>query len=161
MRRLGLVGCLLAGTAGVAHAQETFTPQTLTVQESIAPGANVFVLHQAWAGPSVVSVLGADDLSMKGNMTPGTTAQMTLTKDAKTLYTTSVYMKRMVYGDVEIVLHEGRNHIVRRMLDEVGHPVLALVRTRIGPIALGQQRPGTVRVLSGPECRALYTEAGL
>ena len=106
MRRLGLVGCLLAGTAGVAHAQETFTPQTLTVQESIAPGANVFVLHQAWAGPSVVSVLGADDLSMKGNMTPGTTAQMTLTKDAKTLYTTSVYMKRMVYGDVEIVLHE-------------------------------------------------------
>ena len=62
---------------------------------------------------------------------------------------------------VEIVLHEGRNHIVRRMLDEVGHPVVALVRTRIGPIALGQQRPGTVRVLSGPECRALYTEAGL
>ena len=62
---------------------------------------------------------------------------------------------------VEIVLHEGRNHIVRRMLEEVGHPVLALVRTKVGPIALGQQRPGTVRVLSGPECRALYTEAGL
>ena len=62
---------------------------------------------------------------------------------------------------VEIVLHEGRNHIVRRMLDAVGHPVLALVRTRVGPIALGQQRPGTVRVLSGPETRALYTEVGL
>lgn len=62
---------------------------------------------------------------------------------------------------VEIVLHEGRNHIVRRMLAEVGHPVLALVRTRVGPIALGQQRPGTVRVLSGPEVRSLYTEVGL
>jgi 23S rRNA pseudouridine2605 synthase len=62
---------------------------------------------------------------------------------------------------VELVLHEGRNHIVRRMLDEVGHPVLALVRTKVGPIALGQQRPGTVRVLSGPEARALYTAVGL
>lgn len=62
---------------------------------------------------------------------------------------------------VEIVLHEGRNHIVRRMLDAVGHPVISLVRTRIGPIALGQQRPGTVRVVSGAEARALYTAVGL
>ncbi len=62
---------------------------------------------------------------------------------------------------VEIVLHEGRNRIVRRMLEHVGHPVMALVRTRIGPISLGQQRPGTVRVLSAAEARALYTEVGL
>jgi pseudouridine synthase len=62
---------------------------------------------------------------------------------------------------VEIVLHEGRNHIVRRMLDAVGHPVLALVRTRFGPLALGQQRPGTVRVLAGAELRALYTAVDL
>lgn len=62
---------------------------------------------------------------------------------------------------VEIVLHEGRNHIVRRMLDAVGHPVLSLVRTRVGPIVLGQQRPGTVRVLSAAESRSLYTEVGL
>lgn len=62
---------------------------------------------------------------------------------------------------VELVLHEGRNRIVRRMLAEVGHPPLSLVRTRVGPIALGQQRPGTVRVISGAEARALYTQAGL
>ena len=62
---------------------------------------------------------------------------------------------------VEIVLHEGRNHIVRRMFEAVGHPVLSLVRTRIGPIVLGQQRPGTVRVVGGAEARALYTEVGL
>ncbi len=62
---------------------------------------------------------------------------------------------------VEIVLHEGRNHIVRRMFEAVGHPVLGLARTRIGPIVLGQQRPGTVRVVSGAEARALYTEVGL
>jgi len=62
---------------------------------------------------------------------------------------------------VEIVLHEGRNHIVRRMFEAVGHPVLSLVRTRVGPIVLGQQRPGTVRVVSGAEARSLYTEVGL
>jgi 16S rRNA U516 pseudouridylate synthase RsuA-like enzyme len=39
--------------------------------------------------------------------------------------------------------------------------VISLVRTRIGPIVLGQQRPGTVRVVSGAEERALYTEVGL
>lgn len=62
---------------------------------------------------------------------------------------------------VEVVLHEGRNHIVRRMFEAVGHPVQGLVRTRIGPIVLGQLRPGTLRVLSGAEERALYTEVGL
>jgi 23S rRNA pseudouridine2605 synthase len=62
---------------------------------------------------------------------------------------------------VELELHEGRNHIVRRMLDAVGHPVQSLVRTKVGPIMLGQQRPGTVRVLSAGEVRALYTAVGL
>lgn len=62
---------------------------------------------------------------------------------------------------VEIVLHEGRNHIVRRMMEAVGHPVLSLVRTRVGPIRLGQQRPATVRTLSAAETRALYTDVGL
>ncbi len=62
---------------------------------------------------------------------------------------------------VEIVIHEGRNRIVRRMFEAVGSPVTALVRTRIGPIHLGQQKPGTIRILSGPELRSLYTAAGL
>lgn len=62
---------------------------------------------------------------------------------------------------VEVVLHEGRNHIVRRMMAAVGHPVQALVRTKVGPIVLGQQRPATIRVLSAGETRALYTAVGL
>ena len=57
---------------------------------------------------------------------------------------------------VEIVLHEGRNHIVRRMLDEVGHPVQRLVRTAIGPVHLGGQRAGTVRDLSRDEVAELF-----
>lgn len=62
---------------------------------------------------------------------------------------------------VELVIHEGRNRIVRRMLAEVGYPVTDLVRTRIGPVHLGQQRPGVVRAITGPELRSLYTAVGL
>jgi 23S rRNA pseudouridine2605 synthase len=62
---------------------------------------------------------------------------------------------------VELVLHEGRKHIVRRLLEEVGHPVQRLVRTQVGPVALGDLRPGRTRVLSRSEVSALYAAAGL
>ena len=62
---------------------------------------------------------------------------------------------------VEVTLHEGRNHIVRRLLNAVGHPVEELVRTQVGPIRLGQLRPGRTRVVTGPELHSLYTAAGL
>ena len=52
---------------------------------------------------------------------------------------------------VEIALHEGRKHIVRRMLAEVGHPVQRLVRTSIGPVRLGGQRAGEIRSLTRSE----------
>lgn len=62
---------------------------------------------------------------------------------------------------VEVVLHEGRNHIVRRLLAAVGHPVEELVRVQVGPIRLGQLRPGRYRAITGPELGSLYTAAGL
>jgi len=62
---------------------------------------------------------------------------------------------------VEIVLHEGRKHVVRRMLDEVGHPVQRLVRTAVGPVQLGAQKVGRLRPLSRPELGALYALVGL
>ena len=62
---------------------------------------------------------------------------------------------------VRLDLHEGRKHIVRRMLDYVGHPVIRLVRTDIGPVALGDQRPGTLRVLGRNEVGGLYQAVGL
>lgn len=62
---------------------------------------------------------------------------------------------------IELVIHEGRNRIIRRMLAEVGRPVTDLVRTRIGPVHLGQQRPGVVRAITGGELHALYTSVGL
>ncbi|RDH12565.1 pseudouridine synthase [Tsukamurella pulmonis] len=62
---------------------------------------------------------------------------------------------------VRIVLHEGRKHIVRRLLAEVGHPVERLVRTHVGAVALGDQRPGSLRVLGRDEVTALYKAVGL
>ncbi|MFD0359858.1 pseudouridine synthase [Nocardia sp. GCM10030253] len=62
---------------------------------------------------------------------------------------------------VKLVLHEGRKHIVRRLLDAIGHPVTRLVRTNIGPVALGDQRPGTLRVLGRDEVGKLYEAVSL
>lgn len=62
---------------------------------------------------------------------------------------------------VEVVLHSGRNRVVRRMFEEVGHPVTRLVRTRIGPVALGDLRPGTTRVLGRTELGSLMSAVGL
>lgn len=52
---------------------------------------------------------------------------------------------------VELTIHEGRNRIVRRTLEAVGHPVVALSRTAIGPIKLGTLRAGEVRALTTAE----------
>lgn len=62
---------------------------------------------------------------------------------------------------VELVLHEGRKHIVRRLLAAVDHPVSRLVRTRIGDVQLGHQRPGTLRKLGPVEVSLLYKAVGL
>jgi 23S rRNA pseudouridine2605 synthase len=59
-------------------------------------------------------------------------------------------------AQVEIVLHEGRKHIVRRMMDAVGHPVTRLIRTAVGPIRLGDLRPGGFRYLNNGEIAALF-----
>jgi 23S rRNA pseudouridine2605 synthase len=60
---------------------------------------------------------------------------------------------------LEIVVHEGRNRIVRRMCEAVDHPVRRLVRTRIGPLSDARLRPGTWRHLRQQEVRALYEAA--
>ena len=62
---------------------------------------------------------------------------------------------------VEVQLHEGRKHIVRRLLEAVGHPVITLVRTDVGPIRLGDLRSGRMRSLNRPEIGQLYSAAGL
>ena len=62
---------------------------------------------------------------------------------------------------VEVVLHEGRKHVVRRLLKQVGHPVEGLVRVKVGPIGLGDLRSGKVRTLTLTEVGELYAAVGL
>src|SRR6516164_8066225 len=62
---------------------------------------------------------------------------------------------------VRLTLHEGRNRIVRRLLAAAGFPVEALVRTDIGAVSLGKQRPGSIRALGRDEIGQLYKAVGL
>jgi 23S rRNA pseudouridine2605 synthase len=62
---------------------------------------------------------------------------------------------------VEIVLHEGRNHVVRRLLAAVDHPVQRLIRTAVGPVRLGDLRPGKSRALNKQEIAELFAAVDL
>ncbi|HYJ55030.1 MAG TPA: pseudouridine synthase [Mycobacterium sp.] len=62
---------------------------------------------------------------------------------------------------VRVTLHEGRKRLVRRLLAEVGFPVKELVRTDIGSVTLGEQRPGSIRVLTQKEIGELYKAVGM
>ncbi len=64
-------------------------------------------------------------------------------------------------SQIEVVLHEGRNRIVRRMFAKVGYPVTRLVRTRMGPIRLGDLPPGRHRVLGQTELGTLMSAVDL
>lgn len=60
---------------------------------------------------------------------------------------------------IDVTIHEGRNRQVRRMFDAIGYPVLALTRTRIGPVALKGIAPGTWRKLHPNEVQGLLGAA--
>ncbi len=62
---------------------------------------------------------------------------------------------------IELVIHEGRNRIVRRLLDQVGHPVRRLSRTGFGPVDLGALPVGEIRELTQDELGALLELVGL
>jgi 23S rRNA pseudouridine2605 synthase len=62
---------------------------------------------------------------------------------------------------VELVIHEGRNRVVRRLLDAVGHPVRRLTRTAIGPVAVHGLRRGELRELTREELGTLLDAARL
>ncbi|HEY1883988.1 MAG TPA: pseudouridine synthase [Candidatus Cybelea sp.] len=62
---------------------------------------------------------------------------------------------RREHSVVDVTIHEGRNRQVRRMFEAIGHPILALTRTRFGPLRLGSLPPGHVRGLTEKELEAL------
>jgi 23S rRNA pseudouridine2605 synthase len=64
-------------------------------------------------------------------------------------------------SSIRLVMAEGRKRVVRRMMEAVGFPVERLVRVRVGPVRLGDLRPGKVRHLLPDEVAALYRQTGL
>ena len=62
---------------------------------------------------------------------------------------------------LRVVMAEGRKREVRRMLAALGFPVRRLIRTRVGPVRLGELRPGEVRALDPAEVGELYAAVGL
>jgi len=56
---------------------------------------------------------------------------------------------------LKIVIHEGRNRQIRRMCESVGHPVIRLIRSRIGPIVDRSLRPGSFRELTNQELKSI------
>ncbi|MDR7329283.1 pseudouridine synthase [Corynebacterium guangdongense] len=62
---------------------------------------------------------------------------------------------------IRVELHEGRKHIVRRMLKEAGYPVQRLVRTKMHTVQLGEQKPGSLRSLNDSELTSLYKAVGM
>lgn len=104
-----------------------------------------------------------------GEVTPATLAQL---RDGITLDDGPVevsQVKVVSHGQggakgrsiVELVIHEGRNRIVRRLLDQVGHPVRRLTRTRFGPVTLAGLKVGSLRELTRDELGQLLDSAKL
>jgi 23S rRNA pseudouridine2605 synthase len=70
-------------------------------------------------------------------------------------------VRRLGPSRLELVLHEGRNRQVRRMLEAVGHPVVRLRRSRYADLGTGRLRPGQWRELTHDEVRRLSRSVGL
>jgi 23S rRNA pseudouridine2605 synthase len=64
-------------------------------------------------------------------------------------------VRRVSADTLELTIHEGRNRQIKRMCEAVGHRVVALRRTRFGPLALGDLEPGASRRLSAAEIERL------
>jgi 23S rRNA pseudouridine2605 synthase len=69
--------------------------------------------------------------------------------------------RRLGRGRIELTLHEGRKHQVKRMCEAVGHPVRRLHRSRYAGLALDTLKPGAWRELTRDEVRALRRAAGM
>jgi len=105
---------------------------------------------------------------VEGRVTPQTISRLTkgieledgpIAADKARLLDTSGGSGRGAGSLVELTLHSGRNRIVRRMMAEVGHPVIELVRRQFGPLHLGTLPVGRTRELTKVERGALLTLA--
>jgi 23S rRNA pseudouridine2605 synthase len=98
---------------------------------------------------------------VEGDPTPGTLRKLREGVQLEDGVTAPAQVSRVSEGLIRIVIHEGRNRQVRRMCSAVGHEVIRLVRTRIGPITDATLAPGQYRTLSLAEVRKLMDAVGI
>ena len=97
---------------------------------------------------------------VKGTLTRGALRQLREGVELDDGMTAPAKVSQVGPGAVRIVLHEGRNRQVRRMCDAVGHPVLRLVRVRIGPLSDRKLAPGEWREMTQAEVRKMERATG-
>ena len=102
---------------------------------------------------------------VKGELFPRTVKQLregvTLEDGPVTVSAARIVQATPTKSIVELTIHEGRNRIVRRLLDHVGHPVTRLTRTRVGPVKLGALKAGAMRELTVDELGELLDSTQL
>ena len=97
---------------------------------------------------------------VEGDPSPETLAALERGVELDDGRTAPARARRLGKGRVELVLHEGRKHQVKRMLAAVGHPVRRLHRSRYGPLTAEGLEPGEWRELTPAELAALRAEPG-
>lgn len=96
---------VVSGLAASGAFAQGVEPETLSVIERIPEGPHIYVMDFGINGASPVYVLNGDDLSLVGSITTGTFATMKMSDDKSTLYSSSAYLRRYTYGEVEAVIH--------------------------------------------------------
>ena len=97
-------------------------------------------------------------VTVRGELRPGALRALRDGVELDDGLTSPAKVSQVSPGLLRIAIHEGRNRQVRRMAASVGHPVERLVRTRIGPLRIGNLQPGGYRELTVAEVRALERE---
>ena len=172
----GLVHYLLNKPAGVVTTAAD-TPGRPTVVELVPSEPRVFPVGRLDADTEGLLLLTNDGelthrlthpsfgvekeylASVAGDPSPAALRTLREGVDLDDGRTAPAKVARVGAGLLRVTIHEGRNRQVRRMCEAVGHPVVRLVRSRIGPIADRRLRPGEWRPLSPAEVRALAAAA--
>ena len=98
-------------------------------------------------------------VQVEGEPSPGAVRQLREGVDLEDGPTAPARVAVVAPSLLRMVIHEGRNRQIRRMCEAVGHPVVRLVRTRIGPLADPSLSPGSYRPLTFDEVRGLAAAA--
>jgi 23S rRNA pseudouridine2605 synthase len=95
------------------------------------------------------------EADVDGEPTPETLESLARGLELEDGRTAPARVRLLAPSRVELAIHEGRKHQVKRMLEAVGHPVVRLHRSRYGPLTLGGLAPGAWRELEPAEVQGL------